>query len=60
MDISGQYLMKALHTQEVMDIHIQHWRGERAYPPVSRYANVSSRALASCKSVVSKPSVNQP
>ena len=29
MDSSGQCLMKALHTQEVRNIHIQHWRGQR-------------------------------
>ena len=27
MRISGRYPMKALHTQEVMGIPIQHWRG---------------------------------
>jgi hypothetical protein len=31
----------------------------RAGPPASRYASVSSNALASCRSAVSNPSVNQ-
>jgi hypothetical protein len=59
MDISGQCLMKALHTQEVMNRHIQHWRGGRACLTVSRYATAASSALASWRSAVSKPSVNQ-
>jgi hypothetical protein len=53
MDISGQCLMKVLHTQEVI-------RGGKVCPPASRYVNASSNALASCKSSVSNPSVNQP
>jgi hypothetical protein len=60
MDIPGRCPVKALHTQEVMDIHIQPCRGGRACPPASRYVNASSSALASCKSAVSNPSVNQP
>ena len=35
------------------------WRA-RACPPRLRYASASSSAFASCRSVVSKPSVNQP
>ena len=60
MDISGQCLMKVLHTQEVINIHVQHCREEGLCPPASRYANASSSALASCRSAVSNPSVNQP
>jgi len=43
-----------------MDIPILYWRGGRAFPLVSRYANASSSAFASWRSAVSKPSVNQP
>ena len=38
----------------------QNLRHNRACPPALRYANASSSAFASCKSAVSKPSVNQP
>jgi transcriptional regulator len=60
MYISGRCSMKALHTQEVIGTHIQHCWGGRACLPASRYVNASSSALASCKSAVSNPSVNQP
>src|SRR5437899_3621341 len=40
--------------------HIPPCTGGRACSPASRYDNASSSALASCKSVVSNPSVNQP
>ena len=49
-----------LPLQRVMNIHSQHCTGSRACPPASRYANASNNALASCRSVVSNPSVNQP
>jgi hypothetical protein len=52
--------MQDLHTQKVMNIHRQQRREARACPPVSPYVNVSSNAFASCRSAVSKPSVNQP
>jgi Single-strand binding protein family len=39
---------------------VQHCREVRVCPPASHYANASSNALASCRSAVSKPSVNQP
>ncbi len=35
-------------------------QGSQEGPPASRYANASSNALASWRSAVSKPSVNQP
>jgi hypothetical protein len=54
MGVSGQYYMKALHTQEVRNIHIRYCRGRKAWLPLSRYA------FASWRSVVSNPSVNQP
>ena len=57
--ISNQYSMKAFQTQEVMDILIQYWRGGRTCLPASRYVNAVSNTLASFKSVVSNPSVNQ-
>jgi hypothetical protein len=60
MDISGQYPMKALHTQEVRNIHIRHCRERKASPPPSRYANASRNTFASWRSAVSNPSVNQP
>ena len=60
MCISGRYPMKVLHTQWVLNIHIQHCRGGRACPLASRYASASSNTLASCRAAVSKPSVNQP
>jgi hypothetical protein len=60
MDISGASPMKALHTQEVMNIHVQQWRGGRACPLASHYVNAASSALASWRSAVSNPSVNQP
>jgi hypothetical protein len=41
-------------------IGTQHCRRARACLPTSRYANASSSALASWRSAVSKPSVNQP
>ena len=37
-----------------------HGWGARACPPAVRYASASSSAFASCRSAVSKPSVNQP
>jgi uncharacterized repeat protein (TIGR01451 family) len=59
MDATDQYPMKVLHTQWVLNIHIQHCRGARACLPTSRYVNASSSAFASWRSTVSKPSVNQ-
>jgi hypothetical protein len=56
--IAGSYSMTARHTPEVMNRHLPHGRGGRA-SAASRYANASSSAFASCRSVVSKPSVNQ-
>ena len=52
--------MKALHTQEVMNMPLHHCREARACPLASRYVNASSSALVSWRSAVSKPSVNQP
>jgi hypothetical protein len=52
--------MKALHTQEVMNMHIEHCREGRVCPSTLHYANASNNVLASCKSAVSNPSVNQP
>ena len=60
IDIFSRCSRKVLHTQWVLNIHIQECRAVRACPPVSRYANASSNALASWRSAVSKPSVNQP
>jgi hypothetical protein len=58
MYISDQNPMKGLHTQGDMNTR-QHCRG-RACPLVSRYTNASSSVLASWRSAVSNPSVNQP
>jgi hypothetical protein len=60
MHIPSPYTMKALHTQEVMNMHVEHCRERSVGPPASHYANVSTSALASWRSAVSKPSVNQP
>jgi hypothetical protein len=60
MDIFGQCLMKVLHTQWVLNIHIQDYQEARTCPQASRYANASSNIFASWRSAVSKPSVNQP
>jgi hypothetical protein len=60
IDISNRCSMKVLHTPWVLNRHLQECREERACPPVSRYANASSNTLASWRSAVSKPSVNQP
>jgi len=60
IQISNQYPIKAFQTQEVMDTPIQYWRVGRTCPPASRYVNAASNALASCRSAVSNPSVNQP
>jgi hypothetical protein len=57
--ISSLYSMKALHTPKVMNIHIRHCGQARACPPASRYANDHSSTLASWRSAVSKPSMNQ-
>jgi hypothetical protein len=51
--------MTALHTQGVMKLY-QHWREARVCSLASRYAKASSSALASRRSTVSKPSVNEP
>jgi hypothetical protein len=59
MNVSSRYPMKVLHTQWVLNIHIQDCREARACPLALRYTNASSNALASFKSAVSKPSVNQ-
>jgi hypothetical protein len=37
-----------------------YWRGAKAGPLAPRYASASSNALASWRSAVSNPSVNQP
>lgn len=46
--------------QEVMSLRIQYCRGAGVCPLTSRYVNASNNALASCRSAVSRPSVNQP
>jgi len=60
MYISSQCFMKTLHNQGLVAMLSQPWRGGRTYLLVSRYASASSSAFASCRSAVSKPSVNQP
>jgi len=60
MHISSLCFMKALQTQEVMNTPTEHRRGGRECLLMAYYASASSNALASCKSVVSKPSVSQP
>jgi hypothetical protein len=60
MGISGRYPMNAVHPQEVVNIPIQHGREARAWPLAARYVNAANNALASWRSAVSEPSVNQP
>src|SRR5437016_9880379 len=47
----------AAHTRDYE--YTQHCRGVRVCPPASRYAHASNNALASWRSAVSNPSVNQ-
>ena len=59
MDIAGRCPVNVLHTQGML-----HTRralvGSKGVSTSVRYASASSSAFASCRSAVSKPSVNQP
>jgi hypothetical protein len=58
MCLSRRYSMKVLHTPGGMHPRPA-WVGSTGVPPAVRYASASSSALASLRSAVSKPSVNQ-
>jgi hypothetical protein len=59
-DIASHYHLSKSAVAHHKESHAPYCRGGRAYPPALRYANAVSSAFASCRSAVSKPSVNQP